>query len=311
MLSCRESTVVLGDLRELFNHLEGRVEWCPSVWEDSTPGAEDSWTHLVGVPLSRLSETKENCDDSRINCLNEGIAVIGEVMAISGDSWLNFVSESGVEWAGLDWIGLTGEDTGLGLGEGESGGFGLCLGMRINAGEWHWEGLANGTPGGEGLTMEIWSSKFEKVWFNLVFGSEGGDVGSSSKGLSCCAVENIVCGLSFGESLIFTFWPPLREMDRNSSEVVERCCDLWSLIWSGEQLSDLCNDVINFSVSCDDCHISWEEFILISELPSQNNPLVIVEKDGVEVKTEQSPPPDKSSFSTAANLLEEKQTYSI
>lgn len=41
----------------------------------------------------------------------------------------------------------------------------------------------------------------------------------------------------------------------------------------------------------------------MSELLSWNNPLVIEEMDGVEVKTENpnSPPPDKS-FSTAANL---------
>lgn len=252
MLSCRESTVVLGDLREPFNHLEGRGEWCLSVWEDSTLGVEDltdSWTGIVGVPLS---ETEPNCDDCLGNCLNEGTAVLGEVMALSGDSWANFVSESGVEWADLDWIGLTGEDTGLDLGEREPGGFGLRLGMRRNAVEWHWEDLADGTLAEEGLTKEIWSSESGKVWFNLVFGN----VGRISKGLSSCAVENLVCGLGFGESLSSAFWPPLREFDRNGSEVVERCCDLWSLIWSGEKLSDLGNDDINFSVSCDGGHIS-------------------------------------------------------
>ncbi len=90
-------------------------------------------------------------------------------MAHSGDSWANFGSETGVEWAGLDWIGFTGEETDLDLGDGESGGFGLCLEMR-KAGEWHWEDLTDGIPPGERLTVEIWSSKPARVWFNLFLG---------------------------------------------------------------------------------------------------------------------------------------------
>lgn len=224
-------------------------------------------------------------------------------MARSGDSWANFGSETGVEWAGLDWIGFTGEETDLDLGDGESGGFGLCLEMR-KAGEWHWEDLTDGIPPGERLAVEIWSSKPARVWFNLFFGSEGDDVGRSSEDLSCCAAEDLVRGIGFGESQSSTFWPPVREFDRNDSEAVDRCCDLWSLVWSGKKLSDLGNDDEDCSASWDSGHISGEELIFKSELHSPTDPLVISEKHGVEGKTEypKSPP-----FPTAANLKEENR----
>lgn len=224
-------------------------------------------------------------------------------MARTGDNWANFSLETGVEWAGLDWILLTGEETDLHLGDRESGGFGLALEMG-KAGEWHWEDLTDGFLRGEGLKVEIWSSKPGRVWFNLVFGSD--DVGRISEDLSCCAAEDLIRELGFGES---TFWSAVREFDKSDSEVVDRCCDLWSLVWSAERLFDLDDDE-DCSASRDGSQVSGDELIFMSELHSPNVSLVISEKDGVEGESEypKSPPSDKSSFPTAINLKEEKQT---
>lgn len=113
MFSCRESIVVLGDLLAPFNHLEVRGESFSSVCEDFIAGVDlmESGTEVKGVLLCEITP---DCDDSLGH--NEGHAELCELIARSGEGSDSFEC-------------LTGEVRSLDLGDGKSGGFGLCLGI--------------------------------------------------------------------------------------------------------------------------------------------------------------------------------------